>query len=193
MSELKPFFAKEVDTADRKAMIDFLTNHFRYDTMNSWNASTSYANNVKVYNLGIEDKDILDKAWNIVCSDIECEEMYDSFRQIIDEFRQNEGYDIGFNGRSGGYLVLYKMKYDNAKNSMSVYPGISIDQYEDFSDEDSWTMSDLKERCELVCAFDHACDLIRQEFLFWCTHGDIIEEEYAVIKKTRYITLPEEE
>lgn len=62
MSESNSFFAKEVDTTDRKAMADFLTNHFRYDTMNSWNESTSYANNVKIYNLGIEDKEVLDKA-----------------------------------------------------------------------------------------------------------------------------------
>ena len=46
-------FIKEVDLRSRKSMIRFLTTHFRYDTMNSWNQSTSYANNVKVYNLGL--------------------------------------------------------------------------------------------------------------------------------------------
>ena len=97
MSKSPAYFAKEIDTTDRKAMADFLANHFRYHTMNSWNASTSYANNVKIYNLGIEDKEVLDRAWDIVCSDIDCYEMHDNFRQIIDEFRENEGYDVGFN------------------------------------------------------------------------------------------------
>lgn len=32
----------------RKAMIEFLQGHFRYDTMSSWNQSTSYANKIKV-------------------------------------------------------------------------------------------------------------------------------------------------
>lgn len=190
MLETKPFFAKKVDTTDRKAMIDFLTNHFRYNTMNSWNASTSYANNVKIYNLGIEDESVLDKAFDIIAADVDSEEMEYNFQQIIDEFRQNEGYDIGFNGRSGGYLVLYSMGYNAAHNSKEVYPGRSIDQDEDFSDEDTWTMEELKERCDLVCAFDHACDLIRQEFLCWCTEGDIVEEEYTVVKTARYLTLP---
>lgn len=190
MSETEPFFAKKVDTTDRKAMIDFLTNHFRYNTMNSWNKSTSYANNVKVYRLGIGDEAILDKAYDIVYFDIDCNEMYDSFQQIINEFREAKGYNIGFNGRRGGYLVLYAMDYDTNHKSKVTYPGRPIDQNEDFYDEDEWTMERLKDRCELVCAFDHACDLIRQEFLFWCTKGDIVEEEYTVVETTRHLILP---
>lgn len=46
------FYEKKVNTKDRKEMIAFLKNHFRYDTMNSWNRSTSYANNVKNLQLG---------------------------------------------------------------------------------------------------------------------------------------------
>lgn len=189
MSKSNAFFAKEVDTTDRKAMADFLTNHFRYDTTSPWNASTSYANNIKVYNLGIEDKDILDKAWDIVCSDIDCYEMQNSFQQIISEFREDKGYDIGFNGRSGGYLVMYNMEYDTDNNSIRVYPCKPIDQDEDFYDEDSWTMEELKARCELVCAFDRACDCIRQEFLFWCENSTVVEEEQVVIDTVRYLTL----
>lgn len=46
-------FFKEVDLTDRKAMIFFLANHFRYYTINPWNRLTSYANNVKLQNLEI--------------------------------------------------------------------------------------------------------------------------------------------
>ena len=45
-------YSKKVDLRSRKEMIDFLTGHFRYNTMNSWNQSTSYAHNVKIHNLG---------------------------------------------------------------------------------------------------------------------------------------------
>jgi len=42
-------FYKKVDIRKPKDMIDYLKNHFRYNTMNSWNRSTSYANNLKIY------------------------------------------------------------------------------------------------------------------------------------------------
>lgn len=45
----------------RKEMVNYLKNHFRYNTANSWNQSTSYARNVKVYNLDLP-KDLLDRA-----------------------------------------------------------------------------------------------------------------------------------
>ena len=44
-------YYKDIDLRSRKAMTTFLENHFRYPTMNSWNNSTSYANNMKVYKL----------------------------------------------------------------------------------------------------------------------------------------------
>ena len=46
----------KVDMRSRKAMVNFLENHFRYSTMNSWNNSTSYANNVKYYNLDLTNE-----------------------------------------------------------------------------------------------------------------------------------------
>ena len=48
-------FSVKVDMRSRKAMTEFLENHFRYSTMNSWNGSTSYANNVKYYNLDLNE------------------------------------------------------------------------------------------------------------------------------------------
>lgn len=43
-------FSKKVDLRNREEMVKFLTSHFRYHTMNSWNNATSYAHNVKLYN-----------------------------------------------------------------------------------------------------------------------------------------------
>ena len=98
-------FKQKVDRRSRKDMIEFLSNHFRYDTMNSWNARTSYANNMKVYNLELPS-DVADKLYEIM----ECDGAYDGINQLIDEFSREYDYRYhpGFNGRSGGYLVLYE-------------------------------------------------------------------------------------
>ena len=44
-------FYKQVNLNKRGEMIAFLKNHFRYDTMNSWNRSMSCANNIKLYRI----------------------------------------------------------------------------------------------------------------------------------------------
>lgn len=74
--------------------------------MNSWNLSTAYANNVKVFNLALP-KEIEDKAWDFVCDDVESD-LQNIISELIYEFREETGYDVGFNGRSGGYLVMYE-------------------------------------------------------------------------------------
>ena len=43
-------FSKKVDLGSRKEMVEFLTSHFRYNAMNSWNNSTSYAHSVEPKN-----------------------------------------------------------------------------------------------------------------------------------------------
>ena len=42
-------FAQKIDMRNRKKMTEYLKNHFRYYTANSWNRSTSYACNLKIY------------------------------------------------------------------------------------------------------------------------------------------------
>ena len=98
-------FNQKVDLRNRKEMINFLTTHFRYYTNNSWNLSTSYANNVKIYNLGLTSEE-RDKAYEL----IDLPETYDEFEWLFECFAQdhNYAYQVGFNGRSSGYLVLYQ-------------------------------------------------------------------------------------
>lgn len=98
-------FSTKVDLRNKREMIDFLTNHFRYNTMNSWNHSTSYAHNVKVYNLGLT-REQEDKLWDM----IECEDFYDEINYLKNDFASvhNYSWQVGFNGKSGGYLVLYQ-------------------------------------------------------------------------------------
>jgi hypothetical protein len=98
-------FSKKVDLRSRKDMVDFLTDHFRYDTMNSWNQSTSYAHCVKIHSLGLSSTQI-DKAYEL----LDMDETYDNINWLLDEFAKEHNYawQVGFNGRSDGYLVLYQ-------------------------------------------------------------------------------------
>lgn len=74
-------FSKEVDLRSRKSMTDFLVNHFRYNTMNSWNQSTSYANNVKVYNLGLSKEQE-----NKLYAMLETSEFYTYIGDLLSDF-----------------------------------------------------------------------------------------------------------
>ena len=86
-------------------MTDFLSKHFRYDTMSGWNRSTSYANNMKISNLGLSNEQEM-KLLDIM----DCEDAYFDINAMIQDFRYEHGYEwqAGFNGRSYGYLVLYR-------------------------------------------------------------------------------------
>lgn len=98
-------YSKKVDLRSRKAMTEFLENHFRYNTMNSWNLSTSWANNVKYYNLDLTSEQ-QDKFFELICSEDTL--FYGIYAEdLIRQFRDETGYNVGFNGRSSGYLVMY--------------------------------------------------------------------------------------
>ena len=98
-------YYQDIDLNNRQAMIDFLSNHYRYNTMNSWNNSTSYANCVKIHRLDLP-KNIMDKAYDM----LDMQEVYEELRFVISDWEcnYNHSWQVGFNGRSGGYLVLYK-------------------------------------------------------------------------------------
>ncbi len=86
-------------------MTGFLLSHFRYDTMNSWNQSTSYACNLKIYRLELS-REIENKLYDM----LEVQEFFDALRLLMDDFGAAHDYrwQVGMNGRSGGYLVLYQ-------------------------------------------------------------------------------------
>lgn len=90
-------------------MVKYLGGHFRYDTMNSWNASRSYAQCVKVGRHPLFTHlthEQLSVCYNMVVVD----EAFLEARGILDDFAVDHSYEyqIGFNGRSSGYLVLYR-------------------------------------------------------------------------------------
>lgn len=108
---MQKFFEKKVDLRSNKQIIDFLTNHFRYYTMNPWNKVTSYANNIKLYNIGL-NKELENKAYDAICDEDFTDELYENIYFSILHFKDKYGYDVGMNGRSNGYLVLYDTEID---------------------------------------------------------------------------------
>lgn len=98
-------FSKIVDTSSRESMIGFLTGHFMYYTGMSWHHAKSFANDVKITHLGLSNKET-DALFELIQAD----DGYESADWLIDEFDREHGweYQVGFNGRSDGYLVLYR-------------------------------------------------------------------------------------
>lgn len=168
-------FKKEVNYADRREMIKFLENHFRYWTMNSWNRQRSYANCVKLYKLDLPE-DIRDKAWSYVCGSIESDDIDWMIHDHIASFKEETGYDAGFNGRSDGYIVLYDTEWRSGK-LVTIYRG--LDEATDFDDEDEWGMTDLEERVKLLQRFDEMCDNIREDLIDILKNSEV--EEYEVV------------
>lgn len=160
------FYTTGVDICNTKSMWNFLKNHYTYYTMNSWNRSQSIANNVKLHRLN------LDGDWTVAMrylfdeTDAGLLQMYiaDEIREFVDE---NPYYEVFFNGRSGGYLVI-----SEKQGHGSVLPSCvnDYDTYEDFKQgvKDSWyeeRVSDyareLREAVEIVREFDKLCDRLR--------------------------------
>lgn len=169
-------------------MTDYLKNHFRYNTMNSWNRSTSYANNIKLHNLHLP-KEIKDKAWDFVCGDIECLDWQFAVDDAFFQFLKETGFSAGFNGRSGGYIVMYETGTDNSGKTV-VYPGRSIDMYADLDDEDEWDIHSLQERVRLVQRFDKMCDDLREEFIYILSNS-VIEKYPVTTYKKRLVSREE--
>ncbi|RRJ54661.1 hypothetical protein EHV15_34250 [Paenibacillus oralis] len=114
---MENYFCQKVDLRSRAAMVQFLTSHFRYNTMNSWNNSTSYANNVKVNR--IIPREHQDQAYNL----LEQEAVFHHIHVLFSEWAEQYHYrwHAGFNGRSGGYIVLYQGQAESPKSGPKSY------------------------------------------------------------------------
>ena len=101
---MKKFYTP-VDLRSRADMTAYLENHFRYPTMNSWNQATSYACNLKVDRLGLS-AGIVEKLLDM----LDTFEFQEAMQNLRTRFGMEHDYlwQVGMNGRSGGYLVLYQ-------------------------------------------------------------------------------------
>lgn len=98
-------FRQDVDKRSKEAMAEYLAGHFRYPTMNAWNRSTSYACDLKVTHLGLPPS-VIDTLFDMMDAD----GFYDPLNDLVEQFGHDHGFmwQAGWNGRSGGYIVLYQ-------------------------------------------------------------------------------------
>ena len=150
-------FFKKVDYNSNKECFDFLVNHFTYDTMNSWNGLRSIANNVKIYRLPVDDVEAFQALE---------EDEYFSINQTCRDWEDDHpGYKVGFNGRSGGYLVLYNDHNNGHCFDRDVLCPCKYDNYEDWKEDVQEQWGSLKayhpilvDQVKLVQEFDKLCD-----------------------------------
>lgn len=79
-------FSEPVNLRSRKEMTDFLRNHFRYPTLNSWNHATSYACNLKIHRLGLTSE-IVSKLYEMLDTQdflFMRQDMLDHFNEVHD-------------------------------------------------------------------------------------------------------------
>ena len=214
-------YYKQVDKRYRETIVKFLKKHFRYNTMNSWNRSTSYANNIKLHNVEKPEAVDSDTWWEILW----ITDWQNKLSDLLEDFgrKYNFQWQAGINGRSGGYVVLYKggikpsgyksycthcgqknyqdvpegqigicgrcdakarVNFKQTDMQIFTWPGKDVDMYEDF---ENWTLSEIRERVELVQDFDQLCEDIVNEYLDTCRNYRISEEEILVPKTIKVL------
>lgn len=151
------FYVSGIDISSDKQMFNFLKDHFQYYTMNSWNRLKSIAHNVKIYNLKLSGDH-----WTALTF-LQDDDYFVVNMMIEDWEAEHRGYKVGFNGRSGGYLVLY-----NEAGGSAIPDTLDYDTYEDYKADmrDYYgsvkaNRTELRDFVKLVQDFDRLCDDIR--------------------------------
>ena len=159
------FYKTGVDISNPKSMWEFLHDHFTYSTCNSWNGGRSIAHNVKLYNLKLEGD--WTTAARFLFDEQDIGDLQFLIQEKIDDFVADHSmFRVHFNGRQGGYIVLY-----NRDNNGHVLPDWVWDYqtYEDFKEDihnyygqtvKDFT-HDLRVWTQLVRDFDKLCDDLR--------------------------------
>lgn len=159
------FYTTNVDISSPKSMWNFLHDHYHYHTMNSWNGMKSIANNVKLYNLNLEGD--YAAALQFLYDECDVGDLQYLIQSRLEEFAvENPGFCAYFNGRSGGYLVLYSTDHNR-----SVLPNCvdNYDTYEEFKADCKYYgervqdyLHELRTTTQLVRSFDRMCDDLRE-------------------------------
>ena len=153
------FYVTGIDISSDKQMFNFLKNHFQYYTMNSWNRLKSIAHNVKIYNLRLSGDH-----WTALTF-LQDDDYFVVNMMIEDWEAEHPGYKVGFNGRSGGYLVLYSDSSNCCVLPEDVDECESYEEYKRYCREYYGSVKanrwDLVRTVKLVQDFDRLCDEIR--------------------------------
>lgn len=153
------FYKKGIDITNDRQMFEFLAGHFTYPTMNYHNYLYSIANKVKLYNL------CLSGDWCVALSLLENGE-YETLEIMIRDWElEHPGYEVYFNGRSGGYLIL---KAKDSNGNLLPDDIVESDNYDDYKSycrhyygSVKANRDDLVFYTNLVRDFDRLCDELR--------------------------------
>ena len=153
------FYKTGVDITNDKQMFNFLKGHTTYYTANSWNGLESVAHNVKLYNLGLTGD------WG-TAYDLLANGEYDTINYTIQQWcEDHRGFEVYFNGRSGGYLVLTPDDHCGTMLPDYVEYCDNYDEYKSYCKEYYGSVkanrSDLVFYTKLVQDFDKLCDQLR--------------------------------
>lgn len=153
------FYKKGIDITNDKQMFNFLKKHFEYYTMGVWNGYCSIANNVKLYRLNLSGD------WSNVLSLLQSGEYENLSWMIRDWCREHPGYDVYFNGRSNGYLVLKDVDYNGPVFPDSIYYNDTYEEYKNYCRRHYGSVKanrgELITCTRLVQDFDKLCDELR--------------------------------
>jgi hypothetical protein len=87
-------------------MVSYAELSIRYHTINSWNRSTSYADCIKLRQVD-KPSDVDEETWWHM---LEIPDWQDILSDLLEDFARQYDFNwqAGINGRSGGYVVLYR-------------------------------------------------------------------------------------
>lgn len=178
-----------------ESKFEYIKNHFVYDILNSWNNLESIANNVKIFNLKLTRKQE-DRFFEL--SDVDAEYIYDTLNYDIEFFKDLGNFNIFYNGRNGGYLVIvpdFKL-YNKNMNILDLFFGDNIYEYDTFKEYkkesidnsygyDNTDFNDKLEECYFVLkAFDKLCDVLRADLINILNTAEI--EEETILEERTY-------
>lgn len=153
------FYKTGIDITNDKQMFNFLRDHFNYYTLSTWNGLRSIANNVKLYNLDLTGD------WCVALSLLEAGEYETISMMIMDWEHDNPGYEVTFNGRCGGYLVLTDKGSNRHVLPEEITDSVDYEDYKSYCREyiGSVRMNRqvLVDYVTLVRSFDKLCDELR--------------------------------
>lgn len=181
-------FAKEIDLENEEAVFKYLKDHPLYWLMNPWNKLQTFAHNIKIYNLGV-DEEVSDKLYELL--DVESPDIKFIYEDGINDFEEeNPGYTIHTNGRSGGYMIL--TPNEGRSNFCDMVD--TVNNYNTLNElKEDYNFEEFRDLAKVVLNFDKACDSIIQDIIDLVKDCEIIEEEYTVIKTRKVLKFPSED
>lgn len=124
---------------------------------------TTYANDVRIHKLGLTEEDL---AYARRFIEAECTNYTDDVDMLLTNFRKETGYRAKFCGDRNGYLGLFYDVQLGDRITNAVDPDVSFK---------SWELYPLAERVHLLQQFDWLCDELRDVFMLYLKHTEIIE------------------